>query len=321
MSPILEVGGLTTRIRVPGGVLEAVRNVDLVLEAGEVLGLIGESGSGKTMAGLSILRLLPETATSEAATLSFQGRDIRALPAAEFRALRGRHLAMVFQNPAGAFNPAKSVAWHMQKILGRRLAPAGPSRRWRAEAEIALGEVGIDDPARSLKLYPHQLSGGMLQRVLIAMVLALAPEVIIADEPTTNLDNIVERQILLLFRRLQQRLARSIIFITHDMGVAGALSDRIMVMYAGEIVEAGPSRAVLESPLHPYTQGLVATAAALSRGGRLSEIPGELPAGLNRPAGCLFAPRCAQARTGCWAAPPPMLRLAGGRDVRCVLYG
>ncbi len=320
MAPILEVVGLSTQIRVPGGLLQAVHGVDLALEKGEVLGLIGESGSGKTMVGLSILRLLPETARSEATLLRFQGRDIGALSSAEFRALRGQRLAMVFQNPAGAFNPAKSIGWHLRAILGGRLLKAPPPYSWRTEAETALGEVGIDDPSRTLKLYPHQLSGGMLQRVLIAMVLALGPEVIIADEPTTNLDNIVERQILLLFRRLRQRLAAGIIFITHDMRVASALCDRIMVMYAGEIVETGRTRAVLESPKHPYTQGLVATASALSRGGRLQEIPGELPSGFHRPAGCLFAPRCSRVHAACRTTQPPMLRLDDGRGVRCVLY-
>jgi len=323
---VLEVRDLRTRFRVPGGMLEAVRGVDLELGEREVLGLIGESGSGKTVTGLSILRLLPESASTDAALLRFRGRDLRALSSDAFRALRGTHLAMVFQNPAGAFNPAKTVAWHLAQIFGRRAArDYGAGAReavadWRAAAQTLLREVGIAQPARILRLYPHQLSGGMLQRVLIAMVLALEPDVIIADEPTTNLDNIVERQILALFRRLQRKVAASIVFITHDMTVAAALCDRIAVMYAGVIVELGPTGEVFKAPKHPYTQGLLATATALSRGGRLREIPGELPSALERLPGCLFAPRCPHGRAACTAAHPAMRTLSAAHRVRCVLY-
>jgi peptide/nickel transport system ATP-binding protein len=295
--PVLEIRGLRTSFRGARGPLMAVRGVDLDLHAGEVLGLIGESGSGKTVTGLSILRLLPSVAVAEADLLRFQGKDLRGMSDAAFRALRGVHLAMVFQNPPGAFNPAKSIGWHFAKVFARRAArsDAAAGREavadWRAAAQTLLAEVGIAQPARLLRLYPHQLSGGMLQRVLIGMVLALEPEVIIADEPTTNLDNIVERQILALFRRLQRKVGAAIIFITHDMAIAAALCDRIAVMYAGEIVESGPTREVFASPRHPYAQGLIETATALSAGGRLREIPGELPGPAHHPPGCLFAAR------------------------------
>lgn len=323
---ILEVRALRTRFRAPGGMLEAVRGVDLDLHEGEVLGLIGESGSGKTVTGLSILRLLPESASTEATLLRFRGRELGGLSSEAFRALRGSHLAMVFQNPAGAFNPAKTVAWHLAETFRRRAArghEAGGREAvadWRAAAETLLREVGIAEPARILRLYPHQLSGGMLQRVLIAMVLALEPDVIIADEPTTNLDNIVERQILALFRRLQRKVAASIVFITHDMAVAAALCDRVAVMYAGEIVELGPTAEVFNSPKHPYTQGLVATATALSGGGRLREIPGEPPSAFERLPGCHFAPRCSHVRAECTAAQPTMRGAGADHEVRCVLY-
>jgi oligopeptide/dipeptide ABC transporter ATP-binding protein len=322
---ILEIRGLRTNFRVPGGSVEAVRGVDLDLREGEVLGLIGESGSGKTVTGLSILRLLPESASSEAAALRFRGEELGRLSAEAFRALRGTRLAMVFQNPAGAFNPAKTVAWHLAEIFARRRARGAGERReavadWRKAADSLLRAVGIAQPSRILRLYPHQLSGGMLQRVLIALVLALEPDVIIADEPTTNLDNIVERQILALFRRLQRKVAASIVFITHDMTVAAALCDRIAVMYAGEIVEIGPTAEVFAEPRHPYTRGLLATATALSRGERLREIPGELPSATERPPGCLFAPRCAEARAACASERQAMRSLGPVHEVRCVLY-
>jgi oligopeptide/dipeptide ABC transporter ATP-binding protein len=323
---VLDVRGLRTRFRLSGGILEVVRGVDLTLGRGEVLGLIGESGSGKTMTGLSILRLLPEGGETEAAELRFKGRELQTLSDSEFRALRGIHLAMVFQNPTGAFNPAKSVAWHMREIFGRRQARIAEERAraestdWRTETLRLLAEVGIAQGARILRLYPHQLSGGMAQRVLIAMVLALEPDLIIADEPTTNLDNIVERQILVLFRRLQRRVSAAILFITHDMTVAAALCDRIAVMYAGEIVEIGPTQRVLKEPRHPYTQGLLAAATALSRGGRLREMPGELPTLHNTPKGCLFEPRCPHARPECGAERQAMRTLDRAHQVRCILY-
>ena len=325
-APLLEVRGLRTSFGVAERRVEVLRGVDFDLHKGEVLGLVGESGSGKTMTGLSILRLLPQAAATETRILQFKGDDLSSLSDTAFRALRGTHLAMVFQNPAGAFNPAKTIAWHMREILRRRAARDGGGKVHIADpdgqgtTQRRLAEVGIAQPARVLKLYPHQLSGGMLQRVLIALVLALEPEIIVADEPTTNLDNIVERQILVLFRRLQRRISAAILFITHDMTVAAALCDRIAVMYAGEIVEIGSTADIFRDPKHPYTQGLLAAAAALNRGGRLSEIPGELPSGLDMPPGCLFEPRCPHARQGCRMARPAMRSLADAREVRCILY-
>jgi oligopeptide/dipeptide ABC transporter ATP-binding protein len=314
--PVLEIRDLRTRFNVAGAAIEVVRGVDLTLARGEVLGLIGESGSGKTVTGLSILRLLPDNADTSAGTLRFQGQDLRALDETGFRALRGRRMAMIFQNPVSAFNPAKRVDWHLRQVIRRR---AGDDAGWRDAANAALLGVGIPSPARALRLFPHQLSGGMAQRILIAMVLALEPDLIVADEPTTNLDNIVERQILALFRRLQSRLSAAFVFITHDMSIAAALCDRIAVMYAGQIVETGPTAELFARPRHPYAQGLVATATALrSRAARLKEIAGELPDLADPPPGCLFAPRCAQAMERCRAAPPPAFGDAAAH-VRCFL--
>lgn len=315
-APILEIRDLRTRFDLHGGSLEVVRGVDLAIAPGEMLGLIGESGSGKTITGLSILRLLPGNARMTAATLRYKGTDLQTLDHRQFQALRGRSLAMIFQNPVGAFNPAKRVDWHLREVIRRR---HGADVDWAPAASEALKAVGIPRPERVLRLYPHQLSGGMAQRILIAMVLALEPDLVIADEPTTNLDNIVERQILSLFRRLQSRLKAGFLFITHDMTVAASLCDRIAVMYAGEIVEIGPTRDVFAAPRHPYTQGLIATAIALKgKAKRLQEIAGELPNLVAPPPGCLFSPRCAQAMERCRAAEPPLFGAPQHRT-RCYL--
>src|SRR5260221_655712 len=243
-APVLAIRNLTARFRTGNTSVDAVRGVDFDIGEGEVLGIIGESGSGKTVTGLAILRLLPANAEVAADQLDFRGRNLLALADKEFRALRGTHLAMVFQNPTGSFNPAKTIGWHLARAA-ERLRAKQEAGGTTLDAERRLAEVGIPDPALALALYPHQLSGGMLQRALIAMVLLLEPDLIIADEPTTNLDTIVERQIIGLFRQLRARTRAAIIFITHDMSIAASLCDRIAVMYAGEIVENGPAAEVI----------------------------------------------------------------------------
>jgi oligopeptide/dipeptide ABC transporter ATP-binding protein len=238
---------------------------------------------------------------------------------------------MIFQDPVGAFNPAKRIGWHAKQVLARQDQIRGQTRGqtrgpWRQEAEEMLAEVDIADGARVLGAYPHQLSGGMLQRVLIALVLAAGPQVIIADEPTTNLDNIVEKQILHLFRRMKRSHGAAFIFITHDMSVAAAVSDRIAVMYAGEIVEIGPTQAVFDTPRHPYTIGLIRTARALQDGAeRLPEIAGELPSLSDARAGCAFAPRCPSCRAECTARPIGLAPIGTqgappASQVRCLLF-
>jgi len=310
-APLLEVRNL----RVQAGPLDVVRGVDLTLRPGETLGIIGESGSGKTVTCLALLRLLPEGLKAEADALVWRDRDLTGLPDREFRPYRGREMAMVFQDPVGSFNPAKTIGWHLRTALARRDF-AGP---WRPRAAALLADVGIPRPEAVLDRYPHQLSGGMLQRALIAMVVALEPGLIVADEPTTNLDNIVEQQILALFADLRRRLSAAFIFITHDIGIAAQISDRLAVMYAGDIVETGPAEEVLTAPRHPYTRGLIATANALAaRAEQLAEIPGQLPAPGTRPSGCVFRPRCGWAREGC-EAPQALREIAPGRQMRCLL--
>ncbi len=318
--PVLEVRKLRVALRQGGGDLPIVEGVDLAVRRGEVLGILGESGSGKTVTGSAVLRLTPASMRVSAEGIFFDGTRIDTLDDAAFRDLRGKRLAMIFQNPTASFNPAKSIGWHFRWML-KRCGIGGP---WRERARELFAKVGISESQAMLRLYPHQLSGGMLQRALIALVLAGEPAVIIADEPTTNLDNIVERQVIALFDTLRRTTSAAFIFITHDIGIAATLCDRIAVMYAGEIVEEGPAAALFSAPKHPYTKGLFATATALERRDAvLSEIPGELPALGARPAGCLFEPRCTLARAQCRRARPAMSSLVDGsgqRSVRCVLY-
>lgn len=313
---LLEVDDLRTSFGAPGRRSPAVRGVSFSIREGEALGLIGESGSGKTVTGLSLLRLLPETALMEAKTLTWRGQDIASLSPEAFRALRGVELAMIFQDPVGSFNPAKRIGWHLEQAILRR----GEGSDWRAEAQGILADVGIRQPERVLNSYPHQLSGGMLQRALIAMIIALRPALIVADEPTTNLDNLVERQILELIRTHQKKLGASVLFITHDLAIAGEICDRIAVMYAGQIVEIGPTREVLERPKHPYAEGLLATSASLDRGdAELHELPGE-PGGVAPAEGCAFAPRCVYASAVCASRTPGLYPVGPDHLARCLLH-
>ena len=318
---LIEIANLRTSFAVGGERVEAVRGVSFSIAAGEVLGLIGESGSGKTVTGLSLLRLLPAHASVAADVMRFRGEDLAVLSDENFRALQGIELAMIFQDPVGSFNPAKTIAWHLKQAIARRheSAAIGDSD-WRKEATRILLDVGIRTPERVLASYPHQLSGGMLQRALIAMVITLRPSFIIADEPTTNLDNLVERQILDLIRVQQKKLGASVLFVTHDLTIAGEICDRIAVMYAGEIVELGPAREVLEHPRHPYAQGLLQTSASLDRRDEyLYELQGE-PGGRADAEGCAFAARCPLAMPKCLSTQPRLVDVGAGHVSRCLLH-
>lgn len=323
MRDLLRVEGLSVSFRLRDGDVRVVDNIDLSLARGEVLGIIGESGSGKTVTCSAVLRLLPDNAHVDVNRIIFDGEDVSTLPESEFRSLRGRRIAMIFQDPVGAFNPVKTIGWHFRYVSRRvrDLRPEFAGRRtwWHKAAEV-LRHVGIPHAEEILRYYPHQLSGGMLQRCLVGLILQLRPDLIVADEPTTNLDNIVERQIIDLFKRLKAELDASFIFITHDMQVAAQICDRIAVMYAGQVVESAPVRPILNDPKHPYSQGLIRTSRELERRAeRLQEIPGELPHWRSMSEGCRFQPRCPYARQDC-SKPQLLHHLTDGRVVRCLLY-
>jgi len=276
-TPLVEIRDLHVAFGRKGRRTEVLHGVDLTLHRGEILGVIGESGSGKTMTGMALLRLLPETAEVSQAEMRFDGAALPLMGEAEFGPLRGLRMAMIFQDPVGAFNPAKRIGWHFTQIL-KRAGAAGmkaPARgSYRARAVELMREVGIRRAEESIDLYPHQLSGGMLQRALIALVLALEPDLIVADEPTTNLDKVVEHQILALFRQLQARLDAGILFVTHDMAVAASLCDRIAVMRSGEVLEVAPAAEIFAAPKHDYTRLLIDTARELSRAPDRGPEPG-----------------------------------------------
>ena len=323
--PLLEVRGLEAGFPGPAGGPNLVRGVSFDVRRNEVLGLIGESGSGKTMTTSAILRLLPEGIEARADDLHFAGTDLQQLDARAFEAFRGIRLAMIFQDPTGAFNPAKTIGWHMRAVMKRSAARSEELRQraqnWRPAAVALLEDVGIPRGNDVLGQFPHQLSGGMLQRALIAIVLALEPDLIVADEPTTNLDNIVERQTIEIFRQMKDRLDAALIFITHDISIARVLCDRMAVMYAGQIIETGTTEDILDRPRHPYTQGLIAASTELdAHPHRLTEIPGEGQRSDLTSARCSFEPRCALARAECRDGDPGMRQLSDFAAVRCVLY-
>jgi ABC-type dipeptide/oligopeptide/nickel transport system ATPase component len=282
MDNILEIENLRTTFHLNNVDLNVIDGVDLNLKKGEVLGIIGESGSGKTVFCLSFLKLLPGTTSIKADRIHLNGKDIKDLSKQGHRKLLGSKLSMIFQDPVGSFNPVKTIGWHFKNVYKRlnnnsSFLVFSTDKQWLEQASTVLKEVGIPHAEQILKCYPHQLSGGMLQRALIALILTMRPAVIIADEPTTNLDNIVEKYVLDLFGKLRDSRQSSFIFITHDMSIANHLCDRIAVMYLGQIVELGSTEDVFKKPRHPYTIGLCRTSMELEkRTERLQEIPGEL---------------------------------------------
>jgi peptide/nickel transport system ATP-binding protein len=310
--PILRVEGLLTVFPSPAGAVRAVDGIDFDLRPCRVLGMVGESGSGKSMAAFSILRLVPRPGRVAAGRIEFDGRDLLRMSAREMRSIRGAEISMIFQNPMTALNPVLRVdtqileALRAHRKLDRRAA--------RREAAEALSGVGISDPERRLRAYPHQLSGGMRQRVAIAIALLHRPRVILADEPTTALDVTVQAQILRRMRRRTREAGAALLWITHDLAVVAGLADEIAVMYAGWIVEHGPADEVLDRPLHPYTVGLIG--AVPRRGKPLYQIPGAPPSRSTLPPGCPFQERCPRADAAC-QTPPPETRPRPDRRIRC----
>ena len=303
------------------GTARAVDGVSFDLHPGETLGIVGESGCGKTVTSLSILRLIPEPPghIRPGSLIEFDGQNLLALPAPELRAIRGNQIAMIFQEPMTSLNPVFTVG---DQVAEAAIIHQGLSRKAaRARAIEMLKLVGLSDPEERVDQYPHQLSGGMRQRVMIAMALICHPKVLIADEPTTALDVTIQAQILELLDRLQQELGMGVLLITHDLGVVAGHTDRVVVMYAGEVVETAATTALFDRPTHPYTEGLLAAVPRIDAPrSRLHAIPGQVPAATAWPAGCRFHPRCPYAWDKCVAEHPPLLETGdAGHTARCWL--
>jgi len=303
MNKALDVRGLTTRFETRGGMVTAVNGVSFSVERGRIMGLVGESGSGKSVTGFSILGLIDEPGKVTAGEVLVDGRDLRALSPDAMRRLRGAKVAMVFQDPMMTLNPVLRVGDQMAMAV--RVHEKMSKRVAWEKARQTLEIVGIPAPAERLKAYPHQLSGGMRQRVAIAIALLHRPSVIIADEPTTALDVSIQGQILAEVRRLADETGTAIVWVTHDLAVISSLADDICVMYAGRIVERGPAEDVIATPHHPYTVGLIGSVPSLHEPGTpLPQIPGSTPQLSNLPSGCPFRPRCPRASDICASEPP-----------------
>jgi oligopeptide/dipeptide ABC transporter ATP-binding protein len=320
--PLLEIRGLRTQFASGRNTVHAVQGVDLKIEPGEIVGLVGESGSGKSVLALSILRLIQSPGRIADGEILFDGRDVRAMSNRELCAWRGRDVGIVFQQPQGCLNPVRRIGWQVAEPL-RAQQRLSRGAAWAAAVDL-LRSVGLPAPEEKALAYPHQLSGGQAQRVMIAIALALKPRLLIADEPTTALDVTVQAQILELLRDSCRRFGTSLLIVTHELGVVAKLADRVAVMYAGRIVEDGPVATMLDQPAHPYARGLLEAAPRLGEvdaARRLRDIPGSIP-DLSRPLpGCAFAPRCTRrsdlSLDVCNSALPESAGLGDNHRVRC----
>jgi len=315
---LLSIRDLSLSFRTPRGRLQALRRVNLEVPRGRIVGVVGESGCGKSTLIASILRLLPPNAEVTGGAIRFEGRDLLELSPRAMRELRGRRIAMVFQDPMTALNPVLSIGRQMIDVQYRE----GRSRREKRERAVEmLARVGIPDPAQRLEAYPHQFSGGMRQRIAIAMALMMEPDLLIADEPTTALDATLEVQIIGLLQALQRDFGCSILFVTHHLGVVAELCEEVVVMYAGEVVERGPVEAVFRNPAHPYTARLLACdpGRIVERSRNLPTIPGEIPDLVSPPPGCVFRPRCPEAFARCELEAPAEHAVGSGQSARCHL--
>ena len=311
---LLDVERLTVEFATAGASLRAVDDVSFHVDAGEVVGIVGESGSGKSVTALAAMGLVDEPGRVHAARLAFAGRDLQTMSAKARRALLGADIAMIFQDPASSLNPSFTVAYQLIETL--RLHEGGPARALRARALELLQSVEIADAARRLDAYPHQLSGGMCQRVMLAMAIACNPRLLIADEPTTALDVTIQAQMLALLKKLQEERGMALVLITHDLGVVSEVADRVLVMYAGQIVETQRVPAIFDRPRHPYTEALLAALPERNVGRRrLASLPGLVPGAFDRPSGCLLSPRCPYVQPRC--AERPDLFALGEGCARC----
>ncbi len=317
-APLLAIENLRTVFRTSGGDVPAVDGVSLELPRGKTLGIVGESGCGKSVLSLSVMRLVARPGRIAAGRVLLDGRELTALPADDMRQVRGRDIGMIFQEPMTSLNPVHTVGYQIGEAICAHESGIGKAEL-RNRAVEALRRVRIPSPERRFDDHPHQLSGGMRQRVMIAMALACAPRLLIADEPTTALDVTVQAQILDLLRELQAGTGMGIILITHDLGVVAEMADEVAVMYAGRVAERGPARAIFEEPQHPYTIGLLGSVPRLDEErDRLLAIAGSVPPPFALPHGCRFHPRCPFSAAPCRAGQPPLRELAPGHRAACV---
>ncbi|MEW5805857.1 MAG: ABC transporter ATP-binding protein [Acidobacteriota bacterium] len=318
---LLSIQDLKTYFQTSQGVVRAVDSVSLDVKEGEIVGLVGESGCGKSVTAFSILRLVSEPGKIVGGKILYKGRDLLALDEKGIRKIRGKEIAMIFQEPMTSLNPVFTVGNQIAEAV-RLHQKKGRKEAWK-EAIRMLGVVSISSPEKRVYDYPHQMSGGMRQRVMIAMALSCRPSLLIADEPTTALDVTIQDQILTLLKKLQGEFKLSILLITHDFGIVAETVDRVAVMYAGKIVEEAPVKSIFKEPKHPYTMGLLNSIPGVERGGsrkRLPTIGGSVPDLLNLPEGCTFAPRCPSVMERCMKKYPEMVSLDGYRSVSCYLY-
>lgn len=320
-SALLEIKNLRTYFYTEEGIVKAVDGLDLELHEGETLAVVGESGCGKSVTSLSVLRLIPTPPGKiESGEILFRGEDLLKKTEKEMRRIRGNEISMIFQEPLTSLNPVFTVGRQISESL---ILHRGMSKKdAHNEAIRLLKLVGLPNPEKTVNDYPHQLSGGMRQRVMIAMALSCEPSILIADEPTTALDVTIQAQILRLLAKLKEQIHTAVILITHDLGIVAQVAQNVVVMYAGEAVEYSDVEAVFEKPLHPYTEGLLKSIPVIGEEKeRLYSIEGMVPSQKNYPKGCRFAPRCEYATERCHAEKPELVTIPGGRRVRCFKYG
>jgi peptide/nickel transport system ATP-binding protein len=320
VAPLLSVRGLRTEFRTDDGTFPAIEEVSFELAEGEVLGIVGESGSGKSVTALSILRLIPSPpGRIVAGQVLLDGRNLLELSERRMRQVRGAEIAMIFQEPMTSLNPVLTVGAQIVETI--RYHERIGAQAARGRALDLLERVGIPSPAQRLDEYPHQLSGGMRQRVMIAIALSCSPRLLLADEPTTALDVTIQAQILELLRDLQEQTGMAVVLITHDLGVVAEYVDRVLVMYAGRVIEQAAVDPIFEAPLHPYTEGLLGSIPALDdERERLQAIAGVVPSPFELPPGCRYAPRCPYARSECAARQPPLIELRPGHRAACIRH-
>lgn len=324
MSHLLEVKNLQTHFPTKAGIVRSVNDVSFHIDEGELLGLVGESGCGKSITALSIMRLIADPGKIVGGSIKFKGEELTTATVDRMRGIRGDDISMIFQDPMTSLNPVYTVGEQIAEAL-RLHRKLDKKKAWEAAIE-AMKEVSIPDAARRANDYPHQLSGGMRQRIMIAMALACDPELLIADEPTTALDVTIQAQILELLNELRQTRKLAVLLITHDLGVVAEVADRVCVMYTGKIVEESPVEEIFANPKHPYTQGLLRSVPKMRAVGetketRLQTIEGTVPSPTNLPKGCHFAPRCSFRKDECEQGEIPLKELGEDVKVRCVLYG